>query len=246
MTKICIPIKTDSLEILEQKIKEYSTQADVLEIWLGEFFPENLEENYEQAEKIIEKIFSIKKENNNISLLFNIKDKKEQGIFSGNIKDKKEIIRILALKNADYIDIDYEFDNENEYAFFEELKRTKEIQNLSFQLILSAHFFEGTPSFPSLKNRVQLMQNRGANICKIAAMPKDNKNLLTIIRLTENLGRKKIRFITISMGKLGKISRVLTPLMGGEMMFAPVEKNESSASGQLDIQELKQCLEIFQ
>jgi len=152
---------------------------------------------------------------------------------------------MLALRNADYIDIDYEFDSENNYAFFEELKRTKEIQNLSFQLILSAHFFQGTPSFPSLKNRVQLMQNRGANICKIAAMPKDNKDLLTIIRLTENLERKKIPFITISMGNIGKISRVLSPLMGGEMMFAPLEKTESSASGQLSVAELQQCLQIF-
>lgn len=246
MTKICIPIKTNSLEILEQKMKEYSSISDVIEIWLGEFFPHDLQENYEEAEKIIEKIFHYKKENNNIPLLFTVKDEKEQGNFSGNIKDKKALIRMLALKKAEYIDIDYEFDEENNYAFFEELKRTKDIQNLHFQLILSAHFFEGTPSFPSLKNRVQLMQNRGANICKIAAMPKDNKDLLTIIRLAENLERKNIKYIAISMGKIGKISRVLTPLMGGEMMFAPQEKNESSASGQLDIGELKQCLKIFQ
>jgi len=184
---------------------------------------------------------------------------KEQGSFAGTVSDTKEISRKIITKisecsqntsknTPDYLDLDYRFDEDNLYEFFEEIKRTRTSQNISknnFQLILSAHFFEGTPSFPSLKNRTQLMQNRGADIVKIAAMPQEEKDVLTIFRLSENFKRKEIPYIAISMGSIGKISRVLTVLWKGEMMFASLSKNNASASGQMTVTELSSLLSAF-
>ena len=184
----------------------------------------------------------VQKENNNVPILYTIKDGREQGSFGGTVEEKKSLIQALVKRNAAYIDIDYEFDSENEYAFLQEVS---DIKNDETKLILSAHFFEGTPSFPSLKNRVQNMKNRGADIVKIAAMPHYNKDVLTVLRLAENLQRKKIKHITISMAEKGKISRLTTPLFGSEMMFAPLEKGSESASGQMSMNEMKQCFDMF-
>lgn len=263
--KICVPLQCKNIEELKTKMleidKNYSEKVSVIEIWLGEFFTESVIENtadvYAYADNLLTEIFEQRKNlNTYFPLLFTLKGEKEQGNFSGTISDTKEISRKIIAKiaeysenkNPDFLDLDYEFDSDNLYEFFEEIKRTRIAQNIdttSFQLILSAHFFEGTPSFPSLKNRTQLMQNRGADIVKIAAMPHDEKDVLTIFRLSENFKRKEIAYIAISMGDIGKISRIVTPLWGGEMMFASLSAENASASGQMTIAELFSLLSSF-
>lgn len=233
-SKICVPIVESSLSVVLEKIKEYSSFADVLEIWLGELFPFP---GLENKSKILDTIFSVKKECG-IPILFTIKDGKEKGMFGGTHDEKKELILDLFKRGAEYIDVDYEFD----LPFFDTLKTFPR----KGVLILSAHFFEGTPSFPSLKNRVQLMRNRGAEVVKIACFPESFRDVLSVLRLSENLSRNKIPFITISMGNMGKVSRVLTPLLGGELMFASPEDGKNSASGQFLVKDLEKALETFE
>ncbi len=269
--KICVPLQTGDIAELKKQMQEisetYSEKVSIIEIWLGEFFTESVLTNeadvYAYAEHILREIFEQRKNMNTyFPLLFTLKGEKEQGSFSGTVSDTKEISRKIITKiveysqykpshaqnNPDYLDLDYNFDDKNLHEFFEEIKRTRTVQEIKptdFQLILSAHFFEGTPSFPSLKNRTQLMHNRGADIVKIAAMPHDEKDVLTIFRIAENFKRKEIPYIAISMGDIGKISRVLTPLWGGEMMFASSSKDRASASGQINIEELHSLLLVF-
>ncbi len=269
--KICVPLQCKKVEEIKSKMQEidtqYSKNVSVIEIWLGEFFTESILENttdvYAYADALLTEIFEQRKNlKTYFSLLFTLKGAKEQGNFAGTISDTKEISRKIMTKISeyskckpetkntipDYLDLDYNFDADNLYEFFEEIKRTRTAQKIEkkdFQLILSAHFFEGTPSFPSLKNRTQLMHNRGADIVKIAAMPHEEKDVLTIFRLAENFKRKEISYIAISMGNLGKISRVLTPLWGGEIMFASLSHDTASASGQMTINQLDSLLSLF-
>lgn len=234
MTKICIPIKTSSLEDLYEKMKDSYKYCDVIEIWIGEFFTE---ENFNNLNKILDDIFKWKKDFNNIPLLFNVKDENEKGSFRGTKDQKKEIFIELINRNAEYIDIDYLFDTE----FFKYLKDNKK----NTKVILSAHFFDGTPSFPALKNRVQVMKNNFADIVKIASFPETKKDLISICRLMENLDRNDTPFILISMSDIGKISRVMNCLFDGEIMFATLDSLNKSASGQLTVQDLKTCLNIL-
>lgn len=238
MPLLCVPIKNDSLKNILEQMEQAKPHADVIEIWFGELF-QTSPIDFENAEYALQTILEKQKELGNIPLLFTIKDEKEQGNFGGTHEEKKQLAQMLWNANVDYVDLDYEFDLE----LFEIFKKSK--MQTKTQLILSAHFFEGTPSFPSLKNRIQLMQNRGANIVKIAAQPNDVRDVVDILRLAENLHRQNIRFITMSMGSLGKITRVITPLWGGEMMFAPLELQHSSASGQMSVDELRLMWNTF-
>ncbi len=269
--KICVPITTKNIEEVKNRMKEidshYSDKVSVIEIWFGEFFSESVIENttdiYEYTDMLLSEIFEQRNRlQTYFSLLFTIKGEKEQGNFAGTGANTKEISRRILrtiqvfsrgkdekyAHMPDYLDLDYNFDEENSYAFFEEIQQIRERQSLSknvFQLILSAHFFDGTPRFPSLKNRIQLMRNRGADIVKVAAMPSEEKDVVTIFRLAENLKRKEIPYITISMGNMGKISRLVTLLWGGEMMFASLSKENASASGQMTIDEFSSFLSFF-
>lgn len=238
---ICIPLVSSNIDELCEKIKISAEKADIIEIWLGEFFttPENFLDFEDNTQKILEKIFTAKKEAGNIPLLINVKDEAEKGKFSGSKEQKIFLLKECAKRGAEYIDIDYQF----EEALLAGLKR--ETENAGSQLILSAHFFEGTPTFPALKNRVQRMQNSGADIVKIATMPESQKDLITLLRFAENMKRKNIPFIAMSMGQIGKISRLLVPLLGGEMMFAPLTKEEASAPGQICRDELLELEEVF-
>lgn len=253
--KICIPIVSSNIDEVCEKIKISAQKADIIEIWLGEFFPQLGIEPVKMSDasfseisgKILEKIFSAQEEAGNIPLLINVKDEAEKGKFSGTDEQKIFLLQECAKLGAQYIDIDFEFNPE----LLAELKQTIDSENSKrknsekTQLILSAHFFEGTPTFPSLKNRVQRMQNSGADIVKIASMPESQKDLITILRFSENMKRKNIPFIAMSMAQMGKISRLLTPLLGGEMMFAPLTKEEASAPGQICRDELLELEKIF-
>jgi 3-dehydroquinate dehydratase/shikimate dehydrogenase len=47
------------------------------------------------------------------------------------------------------------------------------------------------------------------------------------------------------MGKLGKISRLLSPLFGGFLTFAALERKSETASGQMTIQEMKELYSLL-
>ncbi|MBI5415044.1 type I 3-dehydroquinate dehydratase [Candidatus Peregrinibacteria bacterium] len=222
--KICIPLKAKSLPELLQKIDEASEKADILELWLGDL---------SQNEIDFDEIWKHKK----TPFLLNCKGPKEQGGFSGTDEKKFKILLEGAQKGAEYCDFDCEFDAKLLSKFIQEKKKAK--------LILSAHFFDETPHFDTLKDIAQRMKNSGADIVKIAAMANSHEDLMTMLELTDFLKEQKIPFISISMGELGKPSRVLTPMNGGEMMFAAFSEAEKTASGQMTVEEMRKIYEMI-
>jgi 3-dehydroquinate dehydratase type I len=85
------------------------------------------------------------------------------------------------------------------------------------------------------------MKKKGADIIKIAVMAKTLNDTFSVIMLAQQLQEKKIPHILIAMGKKGILSRVLTPFLGGTIMFAPLSAKGASASGQLTVKELRKA-----
>ncbi|MEI7511398.1 MAG: type I 3-dehydroquinate dehydratase [Candidatus Peregrinibacteria bacterium] len=219
--RVCVPIVPTSLSHLLESMKKAAPKADILELWMGELSPE---------ERFYDVIFALKKQLQ-IPVLITIKGEEEKGHFTGTAEEKVEILLECAQRGAEYIDIDYEFSP----------KLLQKIQGNKGEtkIILSAHFFRGTPSLPALLSRVEKMKERGADMVKIAAFAEDPRDLITILRLAENLKRSETPFIAIAMGDIGKPSRLLTPFLGGEMSFAPLEISQSSAPGQIPVDALR-------
>ena len=85
----------------------------------------------------------------------------------------------------------------------------------------------------------------GADIAKIAVMPKDYHDVLTLLAVTNTArnGQVGIPMITISMGEAGKISRLAGGLFGSDITFAA--GRESSAPGQMSFHDLQRGMALL-
>ena len=90
------------------------------------------------------------------------------------------------------------------------------------------------------------MEKLKPDIIKIATLAKSDADAVKIITLAKMLEQQGIRHILIGMGERGKLTRILTPTLGGEMMFAVLNKKESTAPGQMTMRELKEAWSLIQ
>lgn len=89
------------------------------------------------------------------------------------------------------------------------------------------------------------MKKRGADIVKIAVQARTLDDCLSVILLAQELKHLHIPHILIAMGKKGRLSRILTPHVGGTLMFAPIKKSEATAPGQLTVKELRKAWKLI-
>lgn len=113
-------------------------------------------------------------------------------------------------------------------------------------VISSNHDFDKTPEKAEIIRRLMAMDEMGADILKIAVMPRSSADVLTLLDATrqmhEELTEKPL--ITMSMGQMGMISRIAGETFGSAVTFGSLGK--ASAPGQIDAVKLKEILEILQ
>jgi 3-dehydroquinate dehydratase-1 len=108
---------------------------------------------------------------------------------------------------------------------------------------LSYHNFEYTPEKAELLDRLRIAESYGADVAKLAVMPKNEKDVLALLEVTKDAQDElKIPIITMSMGGIGAISRMLGWIYGSVVTFAVGEK--SSAPGQIPIENLRKIIEL--
>ncbi len=113
------------------------------------------------------------------------------------------------------------------------------------RVILSFHDFETTPSNEVLLDAISAMIRDGADIAKIACMPRDPGDVLRLLQVTfaARQAFPSIPLCTMSMGSLGSWSRVAGFLCGNDMAFAVGQ--EISAPGQLPIADARAMTEAL-
>ena len=109
----------------------------------------------------------------------------------------------------------------------------------------SNHDFQRTPSQADLIFRLRKMQDMGADIPKIAVMPRSAGDVLTLLSATEEMARcyADRPIITMSMSSQGVVSRLCGEVFGSSMTFGAV--GQVSAPGQIPVDQLRQVLEIL-
>ncbi|MDI6752100.1 MAG: type I 3-dehydroquinate dehydratase, partial [bacterium] len=85
------------------------------------------------------------------------------------------------------------------------------------------------------------MRKKGADITKIATFIKNREDLARLLLLTNNY--KALPIITIGMGKIGMISRVIAPIFGSCLAYGYI--NKPQAPGQMKVSALKKEIERF-
>ena len=109
--------------------------------------------------------------------------------------------------------------------------------------IYSYHNFEETPPQDELVEKMKQMFLRGCDIAKIAVMPKSSADVLALLGATEEMKQlfPNCPIITMSMGRLGMVSRLCGETFGSALTFGSAAR--ASAPGQVPALELRRTLE---
>ena len=108
-------------------------------------------------------------------------------------------------------------------------------------VVASSHDFSATPDEDELRSMMIRMRELGADILKIAVMPENRKDVLTLLSVTEEMTRLYPNpVITMAMGRTGMISRICGETFGSAVTFGSAGK--ASAPGQIDVESLDRIL----
>jgi 3-dehydroquinate dehydratase-1 len=110
--------------------------------------------------------------------------------------------------------------------------------------VVSSHDFSGTPPKNEIVRTLLAMQALDADIPKLACMPKNIEDVLTLLAASAAFKQLADRpFLCISMGGLGAVSRVAGETFGSALTFGTAE--EISAPGQLPAAALAAILDVL-
>ncbi len=174
-----------------------------------------------------DELTNLKKEN-----LEKIFFKKRKPIIYKSFGNKNKIDQVLEFK-PEYIDLDIKTSSLIIKDIKQKYPHTK--------LIISFHDFKKTPEIKDLKIIIKEMKKKGADICKIATYATDISDALKILTLLSDLKEDNLDLICLAMGKEGEFTRAAGHLLGNYLMYAPLDQNDKTASGQITLNELKKC-----
>lgn len=233
--KICVPIVgVTKEEILESGKNISAVGADVVE-WRVDWYEDVF--TYEKVEETAEKLRNVL---GDTPLLFTFRTAKE----GGEKAIEKEAYVELNQKAAKtgYIDmVDVEvFTGDDAVTAI-----VRAAHECGVKVVASNHDFHRTPAKEEIVSRLCRMQELGADIPKIAVMPQNKKDVLTLLAATEEMYSEYADrpVITMSMAGTGVISRLCGEVFGSALTFGAAGK--SSAPGQMGVEDLKTVLGLL-
>lgn len=234
MPKICVPIVGSTKEqILKEAENIRRLPVDLVE-WRADWF-----ESVFDPEQVNEVLTGLRKILEDIPLLFTFRTSREGGKKAIETEDYIELNRRAA--ESGYVDlVDAELFTGEESV----QKIITAAHSFGVKVIVSNHDFEKTPDKEELVKRLENMQKLGADIPKIAVMPKDRQDVLTLLAATAEVSENTAcPIITMSMAGTGMVSRLCGEVFGSAVTFGAGEK--ASAPGQIGTEELKQILRVL-
>lgn len=233
-TKICVPITLN--EINQSKIDaEYIAEelcecVDMVEVRIDYY------SGVKDTQKLTDALKGIKEILNDIPILCTFRSFKEGGEMSVSDEQYEKILMdCITCGEIDLLDLELF----TERSLFEHILNAAHDKGIP--VVVSSHDFSKTPEKDEIVGRLMLMERLGADIAKIAVMPRDREDVLILLSATSIANTcMDIPVITISMGKTGAISRVSGQLFGSCMTFGVGKK--ASAPGQIDAKKLKEIM----
>ena len=232
-TLICVPLIGKTLDELKANARTLATAgADLIEWRVDHFTQVREPQLVQQALSDIRQILA------DIPLLFTFR--KEGGETEISDEAYFELNRQAAISGlADLIDIELFNDEAHIRAVIDVA------HGAGVKVIMSNHDFHKTPAQEDIIYRLRRMQELGADLPKIAVMPQTPQDVLTLLSATLTMKEKYATrpIITMSMAKMGGVSRVTGRLFGSAMTFGTV--GQASAPGQIAIKELREMMDIL-
>ena len=241
MPKICVGITGAAFDlVLDMHRGLLAEKADLLE-WRTDYL---LGGKYTDIEGINATLAKIA-ETDPRPVILTLRTESEGGQAALSAREYREIIRsYITESDAGIIDIE---------AFDKESAEGREIIAFLTALahengklvILSNHDFNMTPSAKEILQRLQMMQDMGADIPKVAYMPQSEEDVHTLLlAAAEAEEQLEVPFIALSMGELGQPSRICGGTFGSCVSFA-ASASAATAPGQITADRLSDYLKQY-
>lgn len=221
--QIVVSIMPTSMEDVERIDLSRYEEADLIE-WRADYLPK--EDILRVAPAVFEKFVGRE-------VIFTLRTTREGGRIELSGQEYVDLLKeINAIYNPDYIDFEY-FSHQDVFD-----------QMLDFpNLVLSYHNFDETPE--NLMEIMSEMTTLAPKMVKLAVTPNREQDVLDLMNFTR--GFKVLNpeqgFATMSMGKLGRITRMSSVLTGSTWTFACMD--EESAPGQIKLKDMVKIREIL-
>ena len=221
--KLVVSVMPKSLEEAQGIDAMRYIDADIIE-WRADFLPK--EAILQVAPAIFEKFAGRE-------LLFTLRTRAEGGEIDLDSAEYVQIIKDVAqLYQPEYIDFEY-FSHKD---VFEEM--------LDFpNLVLSYHNFQETPE--NMMEILSELTSLTPKVVKVSVMAHTEQDVLDLMNFTRGFKtlNPEQEYVTISMGKVGKVSRVTSDVTGSSWSFASLD--EASAPGQISLSSMKKIRELL-
>ena len=221
--KLVVSVMPKSLEEAQGIDAMRYIDADLIE-WRADFLPK--EAILQVAPAIFEKFAGRE-------LLFTLRTRAEGGEIDLDSAEYVQIIKDVAqLYQPEYIDFEY-FSHKD---VFEEM--------LDFpNLVLSYHNFQETPD--NMMEILSELTSLTPKVVKVSVMAHTEQDVLDLMNFTRGFKtlNPEQEYVTISMGKMGKVSRITSDVTGSSWSFASLD--EASAPGQISLSSMKKIREIL-
>ena len=166
-------------------------------------------------------------------LLFTLRTRSEGGEIDLSSEEYVQIIKdVTQLYQPDYVDFEY-------YTHKDVFDQMLDFPNL----VLSYHNFQEPPD--NMMEILSELTSLTPKVVKVSVMAHTEQDVLDLMNYTR--GFKTLNpeqdYVTISMGKIGKVSRITSDVTGSSWSFASLD--EASAPGQISLSSMKKIREIL-
>ncbi|MFS9375479.1 type I 3-dehydroquinate dehydratase [Streptococcus infantis] len=221
--KLVVSVMPKSLEEAQGIDAMRYIDADIIE-WRADFLPK--EAILQVAPAIFEKFAGRE-------LLFTLRTRAEGGEIDLSSEDYVQIIKDVAqLYQPEYLDFEY-------FAHKDVFEQMLDFPNL----VLSYHNFQETPD--NMMEILSELTSLTPKVVKVSVMAHTAQDVLDLMNFTRGFKtlNPEQEYVTISMGKVGKVSRITSDVTGSSWSFASLDA--ASASGQISLSNMVKIREIL-
>jgi 3-dehydroquinate dehydratase-1 len=233
---VCAPLVGSTRDKLLSELQVVlARKPDVLE-WRVDFF-----EAIGDVAAVIDVAATLRQLAGGLPILFTRRSVREGGEKIALSEDQVLALYVAVCESRQVDLVDFEM--RNDPAHIRLLREASAAHDV--KLILSFHDFSSTPALAVLNQRFLQAQQLGADIAKVAVMPRTRDDVLTLLSATlQSSEALTIPLISMSMGPFGALTRLFGWTFGSALTFAIGAS--SSAPGQLPIEDLNTVLGILQ
>jgi 3-dehydroquinate dehydratase-1 len=230
--KICVPLTGRDADALRADAAAVAEVApDIVELRIDHL------DSVEEPSAVAEALAVVRSVLPDAPLLFTFRTRGEGGAHDLR-PDAYEALLLAAIASGRIDAVDVELFTERERL----VRIVDAAHAAGVPVVMSSHDFVATPDREELVARLTAQQDLGADVVKIAVMPHDPADVLTLLEATvaytSTVGARPA--ITMAMGGLGVVSRLAGETFGSCLTFGSVGR--ASAPGQIDARALRDVL----